>query len=133
ISQMEKDDFNHGVEVRFQDTKRFSFGVGWNRWGHLSDFSQKSTTVSIEGVDGHYFNRVSSELEERKIANINSFIGSVYYNCLKKGKLRPFIGVGVGVNFTEETMSTPGWIDAYLASGFSALSEKNQKNTSPIV
>ncbi|PJE50568.1 MAG: hypothetical protein COV29_04140, partial [Candidatus Yanofskybacteria bacterium CG10_big_fil_rev_8_21_14_0_10_36_16] len=107
------DDFNHGVEVRFQDTKRFSFGVGWNRFNSYQKpplelgweiaesrayMSEKHVMVLGGKVPHQYLARIV----EQDSSSTDSLVGSVYYNCLKKGKLRPFIGVGFGANFVKE-------------------------------
>jgi len=132
ISEMSNSDFNPGVEVRFRDSKRFSFGVGYNRFGSLfADTTDKNVVL----LGGEWWSpKELVTTVSQKSSRIDSFVGSVYYNCRKKGSLRPFVGAGLGVNSVKEIQrviphTELGW--EYMVDVFNLKSEEVMRRSHP--
>jgi len=85
-----------GVEIKFNQDGRISFGLGYQYWKLGKDplFLQAHNT---EGETVFSCTQINK-------ANIDMAIGTLYVNILKKGAVRPFIGAGIGASSINATI-----------------------------
>jgi len=76
-----------GIELRFNQSGRLTFGVGVQRW-NLEKF-EHSSYIDPDGVECRY--------DEIRRADGEVVTGTLYVNLLTRGPARPFVGVGSGI------------------------------------
>jgi len=101
LNQMKAKTIFPGVEVRFNQQGRVTFGIAYKRW------SLKQGPEHFSGSWGRYPFAWYVERDESSKATANAVLGTLYVNFTKRGKVRPFVGVGVGyASFKTEVIGT---------------------------
>ena len=77
-----------GVEVRFNNNGRVSFGLGYQRW-NLKNSGEHVSVRRPDDVEIVHF-------DKDRQANASVLMGTVYINLVTRGQVRPFIAFGGG-------------------------------------
>jgi len=105
-----------GIEVRFNQAGRVTFGVGFQKW-ELTSGSPEHFSSQLPPEWG-YGSGEWSHYDKAYAAKASVIVGTVYINLITKGKVRPFVGVGGGVNFIEsESRLTGIWLNPVVPGG----------------
>ncbi|MDP3954076.1 MAG: hypothetical protein Q8Q06_01500 [bacterium] len=80
-----------GLEARFNENGRVSFGASYQKWKLKQDPIQVSFPVSRNG------NQEFVTWDESASAKGNVMFATIYINLITRGKVRPFVGGGPGV------------------------------------
>ncbi|MDA2937087.1 hypothetical protein MYX75_02340 [Acidobacteria bacterium AH-259-A15] len=101
-----------GVEIRFNQDGRLTFGASYQRWEldrapeHFTVISHPETGREMAGYD------------LTSAAGVDVLFGTVYVNLRTIGRVRPFVAGGVGLNRCKVKNSTSTFVDRNFESVF---------------